>query len=40
MKEIARYAAEHRLLADEQEMLNKQMQDHQDAIGSLEYYLS
>lgn len=40
MKEIARYAAEHRLLIDEQEQLNKQMQEHQEAIRSLENYLS
>ncbi|MBY0223471.1 MULTISPECIES: hypothetical protein [Sporosarcina] len=40
MKEIAQYAAEHRLLADEQERLDKQMQEHQNAIMSLENYLS
>ncbi|MEK4023915.1 hypothetical protein [Sporosarcina sp. FSL W7-1283] len=40
MKEIAQYAAEHRLLIDEQEQLNKQMQEHQEAIRSLENYLS
>lgn len=40
MKRIAQYAVEHRLSLGEREQMNQQVQEHQDAIRSLENYLS
>ncbi|PIC62951.1 hypothetical protein CSV79_14425 [Sporosarcina sp. P13] len=40
MKDIATYATDHRLSAQERNQLNKQMQEHQAAIKSVENYLT